>query len=120
MVALGTAVINPSLGYGIDCNPVADFGTGASLRLISSSGSNFAVNVATGVVGNQAGNFGAGFTGAGDSDSNPLPVGLLALGGQVRRRSPRCGPCRRAAMRAADLVGDRAGDRAGDAPEMRR
>ena len=73
VVALGSAVINPSLGYGIDFNPVADFGTGASLRLISSAGSNFAVNVATGVVGNQASNIGTGFTGAGYSNSNPLP-----------------------------------------------
>lgn len=73
VVALGSAVINPSLGYGIDFNPVADFGTGASLRLISSAGSNFAVNVATGVVGNQASNIGAGFTGAGYSNANPLP-----------------------------------------------
>ncbi len=73
VVALGSAVINPSLGYGIDFNPVADFGTGASLRLISSAGSNFAVNVANGVVGNQASNIGTGFTGAGYSNSNPLP-----------------------------------------------
>ena len=73
VVALGTAVINPSLGYGIDFNPVADFGVGASLRLINSSGSNFAVNATTGVVGNQASNIGAGFTGASYSNSNPLP-----------------------------------------------
>lgn len=50
VTALGSSVINPSLGYGFDFNPVADFSGAASLRLISSAGSNFAVNVNTGAV----------------------------------------------------------------------
>lgn len=59
--ALSSPVISAGLGYGIDFNPVADFGAGASLRLVSSAGSNFAINAATGVVGNAASNIGAGF-----------------------------------------------------------
>lgn len=74
VAALSSPVINASLGYGIDFNPVADFGAGASLRLISSSGSNFAVNASTGVVGNAASNIGAGFTGVSYSNSKPLPL----------------------------------------------
>lgn len=74
VAALSSPVIDASLGYGIDFNPVADFGAGASLRLVSSSGSNFAVNASTGVVGNAASNIGTGFTGVSYSNSNPLPL----------------------------------------------
>lgn len=73
VAALSSPVISAGLGYGIDFNPVADFGSGASLRLVSSSGSNFAINAATGVVGNAASNIGAGFSAVGYSNSNPLP-----------------------------------------------
>ena len=54
VAALSSPVIQSNLGYGIDFNPVADFGTGASLRLVSSAGDNFAINAATGSVGNAA------------------------------------------------------------------
>lgn len=37
-------------GIGIDFNPVADRGTGASLRVVNTAGGNFAINVNTGVV----------------------------------------------------------------------
>ncbi len=49
---LNMPVINSSLGYGFDFNPAADFAGNASLRLVSSAGNNYAVNVNTGVVGN--------------------------------------------------------------------
>jgi hypothetical protein len=62
VAALSSPVIDPSLGYGIDFNPAADFGGGASLRLVSSSGNNYAVNASTGVVGNLAGMIAPGFT----------------------------------------------------------
>ena len=67
-------MINASLGYGIDFNPVADFAGATSLRLISSAGSNFAVNANTGVVGNAASNIGMGFTAVAYSHSMPLPM----------------------------------------------
>ena len=73
VAALSSPVISAGLGYGIDFNPVADFGAAASLRLVSSSGSNFAINASTGVVGNAASNIGAGFAGVSYSNSNPLP-----------------------------------------------
>src|ERR1700741_1603051 len=49
VATLSAPVIQANLGYGIDFNPVADFGTGASLRLVSSAGDNFAINAANGV-----------------------------------------------------------------------
>jgi hypothetical protein len=79
VVNLGTAVINPNFGYGIDFNPLADFNSKtnssiASLRLISSAGSNFGVNVVTGVVGNQASNIGNGYSGAAYTNSQLMPA----------------------------------------------
>lgn len=50
VTALSAPTINTALGYGIDFNPVADFSGAASLRLISSAGNNYAVNVSTGAV----------------------------------------------------------------------
>jgi hypothetical protein len=38
MAALDSPVVNPSLSYGIDFNPVADFAGAASLRYVSSTG----------------------------------------------------------------------------------
>lgn len=73
VAALSAPVINASLGYGIDFNPVADFAGATSLRLVSSAGSNFAVNASTGVVGNAASNIGAGNTAVSYSNSVPLP-----------------------------------------------
>ncbi len=82
--ALSSAVINPSLGYGIDFNPVNDYGgTLASLRLISSAGNNYGINVATGAVGNAASNIGAGFSGAAYTNSSttgaPASTGLYYI-----------------------------------------
>jgi hypothetical protein len=48
--ALSNAVVSPVKSYGIDFNPVADRGTGPSLRVVSTSGDNYAVNVTTGAV----------------------------------------------------------------------
>jgi len=73
VAALSAQVISASLGYGIDFNPVADFAGATSLRLVSSTGSNFAVNATTGVVGNAASNIGAGYTAVSYSNSMPLP-----------------------------------------------
>lgn len=60
--ALDIPVVNPSLAYGIDFNPVADFAGGSSLRFVSQTGSNFAINAATGVVGNAASIIPSGIT----------------------------------------------------------
>ena len=45
---LSAPVIVASRGYGIDFNPVADYNGASSLRLVSSSGDNFAINANTG------------------------------------------------------------------------
>lgn len=50
VAALNNPVITLGNSYGIDFNPVADRGTGASLRLISSAGDNYAINATTGAV----------------------------------------------------------------------
>ena len=62
MAALDSPVVNPSLSYGIDFNPVADFAGAASLRYVSSTGNNYAINVNTGTVGNAVSVIGAGFS----------------------------------------------------------
>ncbi len=72
VTALNTSIINASLGYGFDFNPMADFAGNASLRLVSSAGNNYAVNVNTGVVGNLAGaNIGTGFSAVAYTGSTP-------------------------------------------------
>jgi hypothetical protein len=78
VAGLSTPVIQANLGYGIDFNPVADFGTGASLRLISSAGDNFAINAATGLVGNTANKIAAGFTGAAYTNATLMPAAAPA------------------------------------------
>ena len=70
--ALSSPVANGMLGWGVDFNPVADYAGGASLRLVSSAGSNFAVNVGTGVVGNAANTIAPGYTAVAYSNSMPL------------------------------------------------
>jgi len=75
---LSQAVINPGLGYGIDFNPVADYNGAASLRLVSSAGSNFAINASTGAVGNAASNIGGGYTGVAYTNSMPMPMAAPA------------------------------------------
>ena len=71
---LSMQVIDPMLGYGIDFNPAADFAGGSSLRLTSSAGSNFAINAGTGVVGNAAGDIGAGYSAVAYSNAAILPA----------------------------------------------
>lgn len=78
VAALSAPVIQSNLGYGIDFNPVADFGTGASLRLVSSAGDNFAINAATGVVGNAANKIAAGFTGVAYTNAMLMPASAPA------------------------------------------
>lgn len=50
VASLGNSVITSNSSYGIDFNPIADRGTGASLRLTSSTGDNYAINANTGAV----------------------------------------------------------------------
>jgi len=71
--ALSAPIIDPMLAYGVDFNPAADFAGGASLRLVSSAGNNFAINALTGAVGNAANNIGGGITGVAYSNSMPNP-----------------------------------------------
>ncbi|RZL36260.1 MAG: DUF4394 domain-containing protein [Rubrivivax sp.] len=78
VTALSTPVIQANLGYGIDFNPVADFGTAASLRLVSSAGSNFAINASTGVVGNAANTIAPGFSGVAYTNSMLMPASAPA------------------------------------------
>ena len=78
VAALSAPVIQANLGYGIDFNPVADFGTGASLRLVSSAGDNFAINAATGVVGNAANKIAAGYTAVGYTNTTLKPAAAPA------------------------------------------
>jgi Domain of unknown function (DUF4394) len=70
VAALSNAFVSPVKSYGIDFNPVADRGTGASLRVVSTSGDNYAVNVVTGAV-TVATSVAAGFSGVAYSNSNP-------------------------------------------------
>jgi hypothetical protein len=78
VAALSSPVIQANLGYGIDFNPVADFGTAASLRLVSSAGGNFAINAATGLVGNEANTIAAGYSGVAYSNSVLMPASAPA------------------------------------------
>ena len=66
--ALGVASLAGTLdsaltgnAVGIDFNPVADMGTGASLRVVSSTGQNYGFNVSTGVNNTGEGAIAAGF-----------------------------------------------------------
>lgn len=74
VAALDVPVVNADLSYGVDFNPSADFAGGSSLRLVSSAGSNFAINSVTGVVGNAASNIGTGITSVAYSNSKPNPM----------------------------------------------
>ncbi|RZL30026.1 MAG: DUF4394 domain-containing protein, partial [Rubrivivax sp.] len=58
--------------------PVADFGAGNSLRLVSSAGDNFAVNATTGAVGNAANKIGMGYTAVGYTNSMLMPAAAPA------------------------------------------
>ncbi len=72
VAGLSTSIVNPSLGYGIDFNPAADFSGAASLRFVSSAGDNYAINANTGAV-TVATSIAAGFSGVGYTNSTPNP-----------------------------------------------
>lgn len=78
VAALSSPVIQANLGYGIDFNPVADAGTGASLRLVSSAGDNFAINASTGAVGNAANKIAMGYTAVGYTNTMLMPMAAPA------------------------------------------
>lgn len=69
VAALANPVVGDSKSYGFDFNPVADIGGASSLRLVSSSGDNYAVNVNTGAV-TLATSLIPGFTGVSYTNSN--------------------------------------------------
>ena len=77
VAVLSAPVVNASLGYGIDFNPVADFANGSSLRLVSSAGGNFAINANTGAVTVATG-IASGFSGAAYSNSVLMPAAAPA------------------------------------------
>ncbi len=74
---LSMPIISASNSYGVDFNPVADAGAGASLRVVSASGDNYAVNANTGAV-TVATSIAAGYSGVAYSNSNPLQAGAPA------------------------------------------
>lgn len=69
VAALANPVVGVSKSYGFDFNPVADIGGASSLRLVSSTGDNYAVNVNTGAV-TLATSLIPGFTGVSYTNSN--------------------------------------------------
>lgn len=71
VAALSAPVVSANQGYGLDFNPVADAGVGPSLRVVSASGDNFAVNASTGAVGNSANKIAAGYTAVAYTNSMP-------------------------------------------------
>ena len=73
VAALASPIVNPTLGYGIDFNPVADFSGAASLRFVSSNGDNFALNASTGAV-TVATSIAAGYSGVAYLNSVPNPT----------------------------------------------
>lgn len=77
--ALSANVISasPSVGYGIDFNPSADFTGATSLRFSTSTGGNFAINATTGAV-TVASTTAPGFSNVSYSNSTPLPTAAPA------------------------------------------
>jgi hypothetical protein len=71
VAALSAPIINTSLGYGIDFNPVADYAGATSLRLVGSDGSNYAINASTGAV-TVATSIAAGYSAVAYSNSAPF------------------------------------------------
>lgn len=70
VAALSSDIISSSKGYGLDFNPVADRTPNASLRLVSNTGDNYAINVLTGQV-TVATSIAAGFSGVAYTNSDP-------------------------------------------------
>lgn len=77
VATLNTAIVIPGLGYGIDFNPVADAGSGASLRFTSSAGQNYAINANTGAV-TTATPLAGSFSGVSYSNSTPMQAAAPA------------------------------------------
>lgn len=69
VASLANPVVAASKSYGFDFNPVADISGASSLRLVSSTGDNYAVNVNTGAV-TLATSLITGFTGVSYTNSN--------------------------------------------------
>jgi len=65
---LNNPVVSAAKGYGIDFNPVADYNGGTSLRLVSSTGDNYAINANNGGV-TVATSIAAGYSGVAYSNS---------------------------------------------------
>lgn len=74
---LSSPIITSGTGYGVDFNPVADRGTGASFRVVGTNGSNSAVNVNTGAVVAQT-SIATGFSAIGYSNSDPTQTAAPA------------------------------------------
>jgi hypothetical protein len=74
VATLSSPVIDGSKGWAIDFNPVADFAGATSLRVVSTSGNNYAVNANTGVVGNLAGMIAPGFSNVAYTNSRLFPT----------------------------------------------
>lgn len=70
VAALSTPIVSGNLGWGLDFNPVADFGGAASLRVVGSDGGNYAVNVNTGAV-TVATSISPGFSAVAYTNSSP-------------------------------------------------
>lgn len=67
---LGSAIIAGNKSYGFDFNPVADINGASSLRLVSSTGDNYAINANTGAI-TVATSLALGYTGVAYTNSNP-------------------------------------------------
>lgn len=65
----GASLTNQAVG--IDFNPSADFAGNASLRIVTGTGNNYAVNADTGVIGNTDSNIGSGYTAVAYTNSTP-------------------------------------------------
>lgn len=74
VATLSSPVIDGGKGWAIDFNPVADFAGATSLRVVSTTGNNYAVNAGTGVVGNLAGMIAPGFASVAYTNSRPFPT----------------------------------------------
>lgn len=78
VAALSTPVINSTLSYGFDFNPVADASGASSLRVISSSGNNYAINATTGAV-TTAQSIGTGFSNVAYSPASGTSTSLYYI-----------------------------------------
>ena len=79
VAALSTPIYDATsrVGYGLDFNPILDRSAAASLRVVTSTGANLAVNASTGVVTTQI-PIASGFTGIAYNNSDPSQAGVPA------------------------------------------